>query len=191
MQSIKRWTTAAVALAIVGLATAPASGSTFVRSSLDELVASSSTVVVAQVLDAHPHWNTEHNFIFTDIRLTTLETLKGKPGTGELTVTLMGGTVGDITNLVIGAPVLVPGRSYVLFLNREPLPGKRALTVRDQLQGAFDVVEVGGEIKAVSQAVQHPLLPDVFGVSEPPGGKQGLPLEGMIDTIRAIVRSAR
>ena len=136
-------------------------------------------------------WNEDHTFIVTEVRLAPTEVLKGQAEKREMTVTIMGGQVGDTTVLVLGAPVLIPGQSYVLFLNDEHLPGVKALTVRDQLQGAFDVIETSEGIRAISQANNHPLLPDKNGVSSPPGGLEGFSLEGLKSSIRAIDHSDR
>ncbi|HEX6864883.1 MAG TPA: hypothetical protein VF414_18775, partial [Thermoanaerobaculia bacterium] len=85
---------------------------------------------------------------------------------------------------------LIPGRSYVLFLNEEDLPGaKGALTVRDHVQGAFDLVIAKDGLRAISQANAHPLLPDGRGSFEAEGGREGFQLNSMMETIREIVRN--
>jgi hypothetical protein len=66
------------------------------------------------------------DFILTDVRIALHDALKGDAGGRELTVTIMGGEVGDRTVMIVGGPELVEGRSYVLFLNEENLPGPNA-----------------------------------------------------------------
>src|SRR6185295_3784332 len=110
-----------LALAIV--AVEPSSASTLLRQSLDGLVAGNATVVVGQVLDAHSYWNDEGTFILTDFRIKATDVLKGNPKDTDFTVTLMGGSVGDLTTLIVGGAELVPGKPYVLFLNEGDLPG--------------------------------------------------------------------
>ena len=152
---------------------APAAATTLVRRGLEELTAANDVVVHAKVVDIHSYWNVEHTFIFTDVRLRALQSLKGEPA-AEMTLTLWGGTVGEITALLLGGPDLAPGREYVLFLGRGDLPGAPdRLTVRDLSQGAFDVR--GG--RAFSQALDVPLLPDALGVADAPGGHEGFLLE--------------
>lgn len=161
-----------------------ADATTLLRVGLDELVAGNRIVVVGEVVDAHSYWNDEGTFILTDVTIKQLETIKGAERS-ELTVTLMGGTVGETTTLIVAGATLVPGRSYVLFLGPQDLPGaKQALTVRDHAQGAYDIV-VGkqGELRAVSQAIGHPLLPDGQGLVDAPGGAKGFPLDAMIGTL--------
>ncbi|MES1245765.1 MAG: hypothetical protein ABUT39_29430 [Acidobacteriota bacterium] len=176
----------AMAFVIAASVVAPASATTLVRESLDGLVAGNRAVVVGEVLDASSYWNEDHTFILTDVRVAVHEAVKGRVDR-EITVTLMGGQVGDITTLIVGGPELIPGNSYVLFLNEENLPGvERALTVRDLVQGAFDVRIGEGGLRAISQAIKHPLLPDARGSYEPEGGAEGFPLNSMIQSIRDI-----
>lgn len=174
--------------ALVALVAIPASATTLIRAGLDDLVASHETIVVGEVLDAVSYWNAEGSFILTDYVVKPLDTVKGQPQQ-ELTVTLMGGTVGDLTSLIVAGAELVPGRSYVLFLNREDLPGNdQALTVKEHCQGAYDIVEAkDGSLRAVSQANQHPLVPDRSGYVDAPGGVDGFPFDAMVQSLRETV----
>ena len=179
---------ALTAVAVAAAVTAPAGATTLIRQSLDELVANNSTIVVGEVVAVRSYWNQEGTFILSDVTVGVSDTLKGQGPRPEITITLMGGTVGDLTTLIVGGPELVEGRSYVLFLNREDLPGaKAALTVRDLSQGTFDLrLDDRAELRAVSQARNHPLLPDQEGLSEAPGGALGLSFDAMTRAIREI-----
>lgn len=141
------------------------------------------------VLDnLHSYWNETGTFILTDVRVRPLEMVKGvAPPEGDLTVTVMGGTVGETTVLILGSPELEPGKPYVLFLNSEDLPGaKGVLTVRDHCQGVFDLITRGEELFAVSQANTFALLPDADGLYKAPGDLEGFGLDAMFQTIRQI-----
>lgn len=187
MKAGGKWYHGWVALAIAVAVAAPAQATTLVRADLEDLVAQNARVVVAEVVDVNSRWNDEGTFIFTDVRIKPVSVLKGLAPRGEMTVTLMGGTVGDLTTLIIGGAELVPGRSYVLFLNDEQLPGiDKALTVRDHCQGAFDLVMTKSGLRAVSQATRQHLVPNAFGQAVPPGGLEGIPFEAMVDSIRDI-----
>ena len=167
---------------------APLGATTLIRAGLDKLVASNERVVLGEVVDAVSYWNQDKTFILTDVRIAPVETIKGK-AEGELTVTLLGGTVGDLTTLIVGGAELIPGRSYLLFLNPENLPGaKSALTIPDHCQGAFEVTaNKAGELRAVSQSNQHPLMPDPSGFVNAPGGVEGLPLDDLLESLRDTV----
>jgi hypothetical protein len=175
-------------LALAVWITAPLDATTLVREGLDELVATNQRVIVGEVIDAVSYWNQDKTFILTDVRIAPDETIKGKPE-GEITVTLLGGKVGDLTTLIVGGAELLPGRSYVLFLNPERLPGTRqVLTLPDHSQGAFEIVSRKGELRAVSQAGRHPLAPDRSGRIDVPGGAEGLPLATLLENLRGTVK---
>lgn len=167
---------------------APLNATTLVRTGLDELVAGNERVIVGEVIDAVSYWNEDKSLILTDVRIAPDETIKGK-AEGSITVTLLGGTVGDLTTLILGGAELVPDRTYVLFLNPEKLPGARqTLTVRDHSQAAFEVVERNGELRAISQASRHPLAPDRNGRIDAPGGAEGFPLQTLLQNLRGTVK---
>ena len=174
-------TLALFALAILAI---PASATTLIRQGLETLSKDNEQIVQGRVIDIHSYWNDDHTFILTDVRVRPTRVLKGERGRGEITFTVLGGTVGEITTLVIASPDLVSGSDYLLFLNREDLPGaSQRLTVRDLAQGAFDVANG----RAYSQAAHHPLLADSEGRVDPPGGAEGLALDDMVRQIGRIV----
>lgn len=177
-----------MAFAIAASAVAPAGATTLVRADLDKLVADNATVVVGEVLDVNSRWNADGTFILTDVRVSVADVFKGRTDGNEFTVTLMGGQVGDLTTLIIGGAQLIPGRSYVMFLNKENLPGASdALTVREHCQGVFDLVMTKSGLRAISQANGHPLVPDRQGYIDAPGGVEGFPYKALTDSIREIV----
>lgn len=176
-----------LALVLAAGVVAPSSATTLIRQSLDRLVAANRTVVVGEVLDAHSYWNDEGTFILTDVRVRATDVLKGNPKETDFTVTIMGGTVGDLTTLIVGGAELIPGKPYVLFLDEEDLPGVQDVrTVAYHSQGVFEVVKARDGMRAISQAVRHPMHPDALGFVDPPGGAKGLPLATMIQSIREI-----
>lgn len=186
MSVARRMLRGVMAFAIAAAVVAPASAATLVRASLDRLADENATIVVGEVLDVESYWNADHTFILTDVRIAALDVIKGDLRKSDhFTVTLMGGQVGDLTTLIIGGAQLIPGKPYVLFLNEESLPGTpRALTVRDHVQGAFDVRMTKSGLRAISQANGHPLVPDALGYFDAPGGMEGFALETMVQALR-------
>ena len=177
---------AAVICGTVGI-TAPAGATTLMRMGLEELVAANSTIVVGEVLAAESRWNEDATFIVTDVRFAASDVLKGRLAETELTVTVPGGKIGNRAHLLIGAAELVPGHSYVLFLSRMNLMGAgEALVVRDLIQGAFDIRMDKDGLRAVSQALRHPLMPDRSGQALPPGEEKGMLINAMLSEIRQI-----
>src|SRR5262245_36471104 len=162
---------AAVVVSALVLWVGSAMGTTLIRQGLERLTSEDAGILVAQVVDTRSYWNDDHSFIFTDVRVRPSQVLKADPAAGDVTCTVMGGSVGDLTTLIIDGPVLVPGSEYVLFLHREDLPGARGrLTVGSLAQGVFDVTDSPHGKRAVSQAARHPLIADVAGNEAPPGG---------------------
>jgi len=164
--------------AIVSL-TAPASATSLVRRGIESLTRDNETVVRANVLDIHSYWNAAHTFILTDVHVRPSVRLKGDAA-ADLSFTVMGGSVGPVTTLIVGGPELEPGAEYVLFLSHANLPGTPArLTVRDLCQGVFTVRHG----RAFSEAIDEPLLPDAQGSADVPGGADGVPVETLAQQI--------
>ncbi len=189
---VRRLLRGVMVLAIAAGVAVPAGATMLMRQSLDDLVADNEVIVMGEVLDAHSYWNRDGTFILTDVRVAVHEALKSDLAERELTITLMGGTVGDLTTLIVGGAVLIPGNSYVMFLNAEDLPSAEGVwTVRDHCQGIFDIEIVGDRLQAISQAHRHPLVPDASGSGDAPGGAGGIPLGAMMQSIRELVDRTR
>jgi hypothetical protein len=175
-------------LALAAGTAAPSGATSLIRQSLEGLVAANETIVVGQVLDAHSYWNEAGTFILTDLRIKATDVLKGDPKDDDFTVTLMGGTVGDLTTLIVGGAELIPGKPYVLFLSESDLPGVRGVrTVPYHSQGVFEVVKARDGLRAISEARRHALVPDALGFVDPPGGAEGFRLADLTSKIRETV----
>ena len=186
MALVKRIRRGIAASVIAACAAAPAAATTLIRASIDDLVASNSTVVVGDVVDASSRWNADGTFMLTDVHVVVHDVLKGRKDLTDLKLTLMGGSIGDLTTLIVAGAELVPGRSYVLFVADADLPGTpNVATMPDHCQGAFDIVAAPDGVRAISQGNGHPLLPDKLGHADAPGGPEGFPLAALIDSIRA------
>lgn len=191
MRTVRPLLVGLLGIALAAGAVAPAGATTLIRQDLADLVSANRAVVVGEVLDVSSYWNADGTFILTDVRIGVSEVLKGSVEKSILTLTLMGGTVGDLTTLIVGGPELAPGGSYLLFVNDEDLPGAPSVaTVRDHVQGVFDVVAKDGELRAVSQATRFSLLPDHRGLAQPPGGTEGLALDSLSQSIRQLAGPA-
>ena len=168
--------------------TMPSGATTLIRAGLEQMTGDHETILIGEVVDSHSYWNAEGTFILTDVRILPDEVLKGQRDAGERTVTLMGGTVGARTTLILAGSELVPGRSYLVFLGRGDLPGAaNVVTVREHSQGVFDLVDDGNGLRAISQANDHPLMPDAEGRSQAVGGPDGMILESLVEQVRQLV----
>ena len=189
MVDVARWTRRFALVPLLGLLlVAPADATTLVRKGLDQLAIENETVLQARILDVHSYWNADHTFILTDVRARASRVLKDLSPRREAerpdidwSFTLLGGSVDGITVLVLGGADLAPGEEYVLFLNHSDLPGATSrLTIPGHAQGAFRIQ--GG--RAISQALEEPLLPDATGSDEVPGGSRGIALDDLVRVIR-------
>lgn len=167
---------------------APAEATTFVRVGLDYLVAENGLIVVGEVLSTRSYWNDPGTLILTDVQISVSEVLKGRWADHEITVTIPGGTVGDDTIAVIGGAELIPGNSYVLFLQKGNLPGASGVrVVRDHSQGILEIKLGKNGLRAISQAARMGLVSDALGNAAVPGGEPGMPFQAMRQSVRDLV----
>lgn len=189
MSAARQWCRGLALLALAVAAVTSVDATTLRRMGLDELSRTNEKAVVGRVIDATSYWNADASFIMTDVRFAVDRVVKGAVQDQEITITLMGGTVGDLTTLIVAGADLRRDGEYLLFLNTEDLPASPgALTVRDHCQGAFEIERAGKAARALSQARRHPLLTDDHGMVEPPGGQQGLDLDHMIREVGRLAR---
>jgi len=106
-------------LAVVSVAVAggAAAASTFVRMDLDALSRQSEMVVQARVLGVSSAWNADRSMIFSRVDLQVTRGLMG-PAPSRVTVRVPGGSVGDQTTRMVGAPAFEAGSEVVAFLGR-------------------------------------------------------------------------
>ena len=144
----------------------PAEASTFRPIPLAKMVEASSLVVVATPVSRETHWAMTGSMarVVTDVTLEVAWTLRGNDSTGQdIVVRTLGGTVGDVGQIVYGEARLVLGQSCLFFL----------MVGRD---GAYHVL-------GMAQG-QYPLEPDNEGdwrVNASPG------LEGVLEPQISVV----
>ncbi len=115
---------------------APASATTVLPVTIDQLARGSDVIVHGVVLASEPHTvdgNERHIRTRVVIDVTTL--LKGARGTKSITLDLPGGNVGDWTMQIPGMPRFAVGEELVVFLERT----KRSYAISGMSQGKFSV----------------------------------------------------
>lgn len=149
---------------LLTLLTPSALGAHVAQMSSRELAAASTNVVVAVVEGREVRWNGKHTLLMTDYTLQVEERLRGLPGlpgdTPErLTLTVPGGTLGDITDEVCPTVQLEPGARYLLFL--DDLDRSSLSPIVGAWQGAFRERPGFGEILAAARDLvdKTPLAP--------------------------------
>ncbi|MDI3283052.1 hypothetical protein [Polyangium sp. 15x6] len=125
--------------------------------SLDELVTSSSYVVVAKAAERQSMWEDSPSGrrIVTYTRLDVESSVVGEPGT-QVWVRTLGGVVGDVGQWVSGEAVLKPGERSLLFLHKTPA----AVVVTAMAQGHYPVITTeGGVLKLAPSPDAGTILP--------------------------------
>ncbi|BDG09234.1 hypothetical protein [Anaeromyxobacter paludicola] len=124
-----------LALAAVLLMAAPALATEAVAVSVEGLARASDAVVRGRVTRLGATLSPDRRRVYTIVDLAVTARWRGKPA-GSLQVIVPGGTVGDLTQRVDGAPELAKGEDVVLFLDRAEAGAYR---VNGLAQGKFAV----------------------------------------------------
>jgi hypothetical protein len=114
----KRRSLAAFALGAIFLAgVSLTAASTFLKIDIPTLKGMSESVVRGHVLDVRSEWNSEGTGIFTFVTLEVTGRLHGNAD-NQLVIRVPGGTVGDFTTVMEGAPTFDVGDDVVAFIAR-------------------------------------------------------------------------
>ncbi|HEX6085354.1 MAG TPA: hypothetical protein VF266_12565 [Thermoanaerobaculia bacterium] len=81
----------------------------------DEKVEHAASIVVGKCVAQESRWDATKNWILTYSTFTVEKTLKGQP-TQQITIVTPGGTVGNLTQDVIGVPKFQQGEENVVFV---------------------------------------------------------------------------
>jgi len=91
--------------------------------SLEELASGADSIIVGQVLHRKSHWNRDKTEIFTRVVISTAEHLKGGAHSGNIVISVPGGTIGETTVEVTDVPDFSVGEKVVIFIR--PLTDKQ------------------------------------------------------------------
>jgi len=110
----------AVVVSLISL-TLPARASLVLALDLPTMVTRADHVAVVDVVSVKSDWDADHERILSTIDLVVVESWKGGAAAGShLTVVQLGGTVGDMTQVVHGITHFAPGERAVVFLTGRP-----------------------------------------------------------------------
>jgi hypothetical protein len=126
-----------------------------VKMSLEDLSREASSIVVGEVTDMQSQW--EDGNIYTDVTISVERYIKGAGGK-EVTIKVLGGTVGDITQWVSDVPDFQIGERTLIFLRNDQVVGWH--------QGKFAIVnhEVMVEDVFVDEADFINRIRDILGM---------------------------
>jgi hypothetical protein len=86
--------------------------------SLEELTSGADAIIVGQVLHRKSQWNLEKTNIYTTIVISPHERLKGNAHSGNITIVVPGGTIGETTVEVTDVPDFSIGEKVVIFASQ-------------------------------------------------------------------------
>jgi len=144
---------------------APLYATSVQRLGFEELVAKAQTIVEGSIVSAQTYRSADGKLILTNYTINVQESLKGSVGK-TVTLTTVGGRIGNTVLHVSGMPAFQPGEKAVLFLER----AGAYTTVVGLNQGKFTVSN--GEISN-----------SIIGLSFPDGGS-GSPVRMPLDEFK-------
>src|SRR5271157_4598257 len=97
------------------VAISPARATTMVSMSMEQLTQASSDIVQAHVVGQVSEWNATHTQIVTITTFEVSQTLKGN-ASSTIQIRQLGGTVGHLTQTIMGDVTFRPQGEYILFL---------------------------------------------------------------------------
>jgi hypothetical protein len=117
MRFVKRTVSVLACAAVLAVGSSLALGSTFLKVDIPTLRGMSEAVVKAHVVDIRSAWNDEGTAIFTFVTLEVKGRLSGRSD-NQLVVRVPGGTVGNFSSVMEGAPEFTVGDDVVAFIAR-------------------------------------------------------------------------
>ncbi len=137
-----RWALAVLSLWVAS----PAMAAVAPEVSVEELARDADAVVRGTVTSATPRWAPDGRHIHTRVSLRRLSTWRGAPAS-EIAVDVPGGTVGDVAQVVSGAPSFQDGEEVVVFLRAAGAGRWRVLGLalgKFRVEGGIAVPQLAG-----------------------------------------------
>ncbi len=95
-----------------------------ITTSLKSLTKNSEVVLIGKVSKQESKWNENKSRIYTDVTIDVDEYLKGQTGEKYITVSHLGGEVGEVGELYTHMPSFKEEEEMVLFVKRDKNDGK-------------------------------------------------------------------
>ena len=157
MEESRRFVSSLGAAALLALAFPGVLAAHVESMSLPELAAASPHVVVAVVESRETRWNAQHTLLTTDYMLRVEDRLRGQ-APEWISLSILGGTLGNVTDETCLTVHLEPGARYLLFLGDLNHPSLTPITGAHQ--GMFrEIAETSGSFAAAGEG-RTPLVHD-------------------------------
>lgn len=111
----------------------------------EQLTASSRVILLGDVQSVKSQWDLNHETIFSYVKVKVSKVLKGELQNEVIVFKQLGGTVGDDSTVIFGAPEYNAGQRLLLFLDTA---SDGTLRVAHLFQGKYDLTADAGTGKA-------------------------------------------
>jgi hypothetical protein len=128
---------------------APLQGTSVRRLNVDELIAAAQSIIEGSVVSSNTYRSSDGKLIFTSYTINVQENLKGSAHQ-TVTVTTIGGRIGNTILHVAGMPVFQPGDRAIFFLEQS----KSFTTIVGLNQGKFAISN--GEVSNSMSGLSFP-----------------------------------
>ncbi|MGA9773761.1 MAG: putative Ig domain-containing protein [Blastocatellia bacterium] len=113
-----------------------ATATTAVMLSDEQLISSSRVILLGEVQSVKAQWDLNHDTINTYVKIKISQTLKGQLQNDTIVFKQLGGTVGEDSTVIFGAPEYKSGQRVLLFLDTAQ---DGTLRVAHLFQGKYDL----------------------------------------------------
>lgn len=117
------------------------SATTAIMLSDEELITSSRVILLGDVVSTRAQWDLNHYNINTYVKVKVSRILKGQLQNEHIVFKQLGGTVGEDSTVIFGAPEYKSGQRVLLFLDTAR---DGTLRVAQFFQGKYDVIDNSG-----------------------------------------------
>ncbi len=108
------------------------------RMTTQELTERATVVAVGKVTEMRSEWNKDRTRIYTHVTISVDQYIKGERSQKDLTITHLGGEIGEVGELYSGTPRFRTGEEIMVFVKEDKL-GK--LRVAGGTQGKYTITE--------------------------------------------------
>ncbi len=173
-----KWTLAAALLVTTAWAL------TVKQASIKKLTEDAALIVIGKVESQTAQW--ENGNIFTHVTLEVKQCLKGKLPNKFVVVKNYGGTIGETSQIVSGAPEFAPGKEVMLFL----VAWRDEYYIHSIALGEFTLIQENNRRYAINDLSHVTLVDPVTHqkISEPEKKRTKVELEAFIQQVRDFVR---
>src|SRR6266851_2051883 len=121
--------------------TKPSMATTAILLSDEQLITSSRVIMLGDVMSVKAQWDFNHDSINTYVKVQVSKILKGQLQNDHIVFKQLGGTVGDNSTVIFGAPEYKAGQRVLLFLDTAH---DGTLRIGHLFQGKYDVLDDAG-----------------------------------------------